>query len=166
MSEFQLGHVLAHSKPTAQAEILLWKSYRSFEKIRDQRMAGWSAIYLGRCLRGQKLFKDAEDWLLASFVVIASAGRHRRQIAYALIQMARLRYDQDHASDSGWYLDRAAQIYPKAVHSAPDDSPWNIQLKVIQKEASTTPLKIKFTAEDPARQLVRFSLDLLHLRRM
>lgn len=166
MSGYQLGHVLAHQKPTTQAETLLWKSYRSFEKLGDQRMAGWSAMYLGRCLRGRKQFKEAEDWLLASFVVIASAGRHRRQMAYALIQMARLRYDQGCISESDWYLDKATQIYPKAVRCAPDDSPWDSKLKVIQKEASAKPAEINSYVDDPVRQLVSFALDLLHRRRL
>jgi class 3 adenylate cyclase len=158
MGNYQKGHCLAHFKPTKEAESYLRKGYAQFEDLKDARMAGWSALYLGRCLRGLGKMEDAEDWILASFSIFASSGKHIRQTSYALTQMARLRAAQCRLVDAGWYLEQAYRHYPNAVKQAPDDAPWEDPLRLIQHRITDLSDIAQAVTRDPAQRLVEVTL--------
>jgi tetratricopeptide (TPR) repeat protein len=157
MANYQVGHHLAHVEPTDSAASFLQSSYALFEDLADARMAGWSALYLGRCLRGLKRFDEAGDWILAS-VVIASTIGHERQIAYALAQLARLRIAQGQPADAKWYLDRANNLYPQAVSSASDDAPWEPPLSLLHRQVVSQSSLTENAIADSAHQLVDATL--------
>jgi ATP/maltotriose-dependent transcriptional regulator MalT len=133
MTTYQIGHVLGHIEPTDAAVGYLRNSYALFEELEDARMAGWSALYLGRCLRGLQRFDEAADWTVASSL-LASTINHRRQIAYALVQLCRLRVAQGQPAKARWYLEQAKRHFPKAIEDAPDEAPWEPRLEVIRDQ--------------------------------
>lgn len=163
MADYQLGHRIAHIDPTIEAESYFRRGYARFEDLGEARMAGWSALYLGRCLRGLGRIPEAEDWILASLVIFVSAGGQRvRPISYALIQMARLRAVQGRFYDVQWYLDQARRLYPNAIE-APGDALWEDPLHSIQHQVANWSGNVQLATTDPASRLVRAILASLGL---
>lgn len=156
-AHYQMGHILAHFAPAKEAESYLGTSYSEFEDLTDSRMAGWSALHLGRCLRGLDRLSEAEDWILASIPIFAS-GHSTRGIAFALLQMARLRFLQGCFADVCWYLQRAGQLYSSVLKQTPADMPWDTPLKSIQEQTEGWSGDAQPTTHDLARRLVRATL--------
>lgn len=147
MAEYQEGHTLGHLEPTLSAEGYLRRSYKSFMRLSgipnlqpaSLRMASWSALFVGRCLRGrvagscedsQARYQESQDWILTSLILAKVTG-HRRQQGYALVQMARLRVIQGCLPDIERYLKLAEQCWVSAVKGAPGDAKWDAPLDEI-----------------------------------
>lgn len=171
ITTYQRGHRLAHFEPSDEAERLLRASYSGFEELGDPRWAGWAAIYLGRCLRGlgknadSEKMKEAENWILAGIVVLVSRGVHKRQLAYALIQMARLRARQRDYHQARWYIEKASQLDHKAVRQAADDAPWEEELRSIQQKAANYPgINDHLTSDDLGIRIAKWAVGILERR--
>ncbi len=150
--------MLANIEAVRDAACSLHIAFESFERLADAGMAGWSAPYLGRCLRGMGNRVDAEDWTLASLVIFSSTGQLRRQLAYAIIQLARLRALRGQFGDYRWCIPRARELYPEAVGRAADDALWEPKLRSIDEKASRVSDNDQATAIDPAREVVMAAL--------
>lgn len=138
MADYHIGHCFAQAEPTAEAETDLRNGHAWFEDFAVVRMAGSSALYLGRCLWGVGRVTEAEHWLLSSLIIFRSGGPGVRRISYALTQVARLRAAQGRSADAQWYLDQAYQLYPDAVTRPVDDTAWEEPLGSIRNRAATS----------------------------
>lgn len=142
IANYQRGHRLAHFEPSEEAERLFRTSYLGFEELGDPRWAGWAAIYLGRCLRGlakdsnSERLREAENWILAGIVISVSRGVHKRQLAYAMSQMTRLRARQGDYRQAAWYIKRALELDKRAIGKANDDAPWEEKIASIKQKAA------------------------------
>lgn len=155
MATYQLAHVCAHFEQSESVAQSLEQAYQEFEKMAECRMGGWAAMYLGRCLRRLERFPEAEDWILAGILILTSGRKiHRRGIAYALTQMARLRDAEEQVGAVQWYLEKARQFSRWAVDCAPDDTPGERRLRAIESRARDMSEERKLVIHDPAREIV------------
>ncbi len=159
LATYQMAHAMAHFEPSMQAESYFLQAYRQAEEeMSEPWFAGWSALYMGRSLRGRGKLKEAEDWLLASIVILTSTGdlSLTRQVGYALVQMARLRVAQGRLHEAAPYIELARQVDDRAIR-APDDAPWkegDPTLSEIRERLAHTPGSTSIVASDPDYSLV------------
>ena len=141
--EYQIGHCLAHNNPSEEAERYLRRAYARAERLGNAWLAGWTAMYLGRCLRGRGFYDEAEDWLLSSLIILSYSNKAVRHSAYALAQLIRLSAVQGKYLDAARYVEFIGELPEEAKEAldGKDDAIWETRLKAIlsNEESNTKP---------------------------
>src|SRR5262249_42376624 len=87
----------------------------------------------------------------------------KRRIAYALIQLARLRVDEKRLENVLWYIKQAEQLYAGIING-PGDSIWDEPFHVMLKRIASQSQDSTPSLNDEADQLVRFVLEQIRSR--
>lgn len=155
MSKYQLGHSREHFGQADEALGLLEEAYRKYEDADNARMAGWAALFRGRCLRQLDSWTDAEDWMLASVVIFASVS-YKRGIGYALAEWFRHRAMERRLATARWFLEQGQAVWPAAFGRMVDDVRGEPTIRSLRCKVQSWPKEEleNLAASDPAVRIV------------
>jgi len=155
MSKYQVGHSLEHFGRAEEGLELLEESYRRYEDGDNARMAGWAALFRGRCLRRLNSWPDAEDWVVASVVIFGSVY-YRRGIGYALAELFRHRAMENQLAAARWFMEQGQRVWPAALGRMADDAWGEPTIRSLRRRAQGWPKEEQenLAACDPAVRIV------------